>query len=277
MTPARFFRTPKGILILVLGALTALASTAVGGIAIVPFLAVGTGAAMAVDLVLLRARKGKWIFPSGALLTGLIVVLILNPTEPLHVAAVTAAVAVLSKYPLRSGTANVFNPAALGLVATFYLFEPEQNWWGALPEMHPAAVLALLATGVFVTDRVQRVPAMVSFLFFHFLLFTARAFLGDPGMVAEIFRPPDLQVALFLAFFMVTDPPTSPPASRDQVIFGALVAGAGYAAFELVGAAYFLLAGLLVANAWEAWRRARERARRAGERVRRGQAVLATG
>jgi Na+-translocating ferredoxin:NAD+ oxidoreductase RnfD subunit len=55
---------------------------------------------------------------------------------------------------------------------------------------------------------------------------------------------------------MVTDPPTSPPGSRDQVIFGAIVGAASYAVFEAVGAAYFLLAGLLVANAWEARRRA---------------------
>jgi hypothetical protein len=61
----------------------------------------------------------------------------------------------------------------------------------------------------------------------------------------------------------VTDPPTSPPKPRDQLVFGAIVAVAAYAAFELIGAAYFLLAGLLVANVWEAWRRARARAERA--------------
>jgi hypothetical protein len=45
-------------------------------------------------------------------------------------------------------------------------------------------------------------------------------------------------------------------------VFGVIVAAASYAVFELVGAAYFLLAGLLVANAWEGWRRARARAAR---------------
>jgi hypothetical protein len=32
-----------------------------------------------------------------------------------------------------------------------------------------------------------------------------------------------------------------------------------YAAFELVGAAYYLLAGVLAGNVWEAWRRTRLR------------------
>jgi hypothetical protein len=56
---------------------------------------------------------------------------------------------------------------------------------------------------------------------------------------------------------MVTDPPTSPPKPRDQFANGAITAIASYAVFELIGAAYFLLAGLLVANAWEALRRSR--------------------
>lgn len=275
MTVGRFFRTPKGVLILLLVPLTVLASTTAGGIGVLPFLAAGAGAAMVVDLAVLRARKGRWIFPSGALLTGWIVVLVLNPSEPLYVAAVAAAVAVVSKYLLRSGTANVFNPAALGLVATFHLFDPRQNWWGALPEIHPAALVLLLAAGLFVTDRVQRLPAMTSFLFVYFLLFSTTAFLGDPGAVAPIFRPPDLNAALFFAFFMVTDPPTSPAGTADQLTFGALTAGVAYLIFELGGPVYFLLAGLLVANAWQAWRRVRDRTRRAAERAGRRPAASA--
>jgi hypothetical protein len=63
--------------------------------------------------------------------------------------------------------------------------------------------------------------------------------------------------ALYFAFFMITDPPTSPPKPRDQLVNGALVALVSYLVFELVGAVYFLLAGLLVANVFEAWRRHR--------------------
>jgi len=73
-----------------------------------------------------------------------------------------------------------------------------------------------------------------------------------------------VHAALYFAFFMVTDPPTSPPKHRDQVIFGAITATAAFAAFDLIGAAYFLLAGLLVANVWEGWRRRREHRSRIG-------------
>jgi hypothetical protein len=46
---------------------------------------------------------------------------------------------------------------------------------------------------------------------------------------------------------------------RDQVFCGVLVAVASYVVFELSGAAHYLLAGVLVGNVWEAWRRASAR------------------
>jgi Na+-translocating ferredoxin:NAD+ oxidoreductase RnfD subunit len=176
---------------------------------------------------------------------------------------VTSVVGVASKYVARVGNANVFNPAALALVATFYVFDTGQSWWGALPELPAVALVVLFATGIFITRRVNKTAGVLAFLGCYYALFTATAFVGDPGRVAELYRAPDLHSALFFAFFMVTDPPTSPPKQRDQVTFGAIVAVASYVTFELLGAAYFLLAGLLVANVWEAWRKVRRsRARR---------------
>lgn len=64
---------------------------------------------------------------------------------------------------------------------------------------------------------------------------------------------------LFFAFFILTDPPTSPVKYPQQIVCGVLVAGVSYAVFEFVGAAYYLLAGVLVGNVWEAWRRVRSR------------------
>lgn len=256
----RFFRTPKGMLIPILALLAAVASAGSRPALVVPVLAAAVGAAALVDLPIVRWREGRWVIPDGAILTGLIVGMILSPMEPWYVAAITAAVGVASKYLLRGRNANIFNPAALALVATFYVFDTGQSWWGALPELSPWALIVLFATGMFITDRVNKVPLVLSFLGAYYLLFTASAFLGDPAKVAELYRAPDLHAALFFAFFMVTDPPTSPPKQRDQLVYGMIVAVVSYLVFELVGAAYFLLAGLLAANAWEAWRRRRAKA-----------------
>jgi Na+-translocating ferredoxin:NAD+ oxidoreductase RnfD subunit len=253
----RYARTPKGLVLLVLTILVTIASLGEGVRLVAPGLSSAAGAAMLVDAPILRFREDEWLFPDGALITGLIVAMILSPHEPWYVAAVTSVLAVLSKYLFRGRSSNIFNPAALALVATYYMFETGQSWWGALPELPPAALGALLVTGVFITSRVNKVPAVLAFLGSYFALATIAAFIGDPGHVAELYREPDLHAALFLAFFMVTDPPTSPPKRADQFVYGAIVGVAGYAVFALIGAVYFLLAGVLVANGWEALRRLR--------------------
>lgn len=61
---------------------------------------------------------------------------------------------------------------------------------------------------------------------------------------------------LYFAFFILTDPPPSPPRYRDQVVFGPLVAVVTFGVFKLTGLVYFPLAGVLVGNVWEARRRA---------------------
>ena len=259
----KFFNTPKGLLVLALALLIPLAAAHTGFAVVAPGVAAAVVAAMLIDAPIMRYRDNAWSFPSGALLTGLLVAMVLSPYGSWKVAAMTAAIGVLSKYVARGRSANVFNPAALALVVSYFTFDTGQSWWGALPELPILAIAALFVTGVFMTVRVNKMPAVLAFLGVHFLLFTLAAFVGDPARVAELYREPDLHAALFFAFFMVTDPPTSPPKARDQLVFGVITAVVSFLVFEIVGAVYFLLAGLLVANVWEAWRRHRVRTRRA--------------
>ncbi len=119
-----------------------------------------------------ESAGGAWEFPSGALLTAAIVAMVLSPLEPWHVTTLTAVIGVVSKYVFRVRTANVFNPAALGLLVTFYVFDTGQSWWGALGDVTPWAILLLVATGAFITDRVNKFPMVLAFLGVYYLLFT---------------------------------------------------------------------------------------------------------
>ena len=197
MAVKRFFKTPKGLLTVVLLILVFMAAVGEGLKLVTPVLAGAVAVAAAIDLVILRWKHESWEFPSGAILTGLIVAMVQSPQEPWYVAACAAAIAVVSKYLFRTRSANVLNPAALGLVATFCIFHTGQSWWGAVPEEGPVALVVLFATGVFITDRVNKLPLVLVFLGSYYLLFTASAFLGNPGHVVEIFRTPDLQEVLF--------------------------------------------------------------------------------
>jgi Na+-translocating ferredoxin:NAD+ oxidoreductase RnfD subunit len=262
----RFFRTPKGLLTLVFVVLLAIAAPAEGLRLVAPGLAIGVAVAAFVDVIIMRLRGLAWEFPSGAVLTGLIIVMVLSSRERWYVVASTAALAIVSKHFVRTKSANVFNPAALAIVGTFYIFDTGQSWWGALPELPAGVLVVLLVAGAFIADRVNKLPLVVAFLGSYYLLFTVAAFVGDPRHVVEIFRAPDLHAVLFFAFFILTDPPTSPVKYADQIVVAVLVAAVSFAVFEWVGAAYYLLAGVLVGNVWEARRRVRVQARRQAAR-----------
>ena len=255
----KFFQTPKGLLLLILAILVAMAAPREGIGVLAPGLLGAVICAGLADALILRAKRKTWSFPSGAVLTALIVAMVLRAQEPWYVTTVTSLVAILSKYIFRSRAANVFNPAALAIVATFYVFRTGQSWWGALPEVAPVAQLVLVAAGVFIADRVNKMPLVLAFLGSYYVLFTATAYVSDPQRVSEVFRTPDLQAVLYFAFIILTDPPTSPVRYPDQLVCGVMVALVSYAVFEWVGAVYYLLAGVLVGNLWEAWRRANRR------------------
>ena len=82
----------------------------------------------------------------------------------------------------RSRSANVFNPAALAIIASFYVFHTGQSWWGALTEVGPIGPIVLIAAGVFIADRVNKMPLVLAFLGTYFLLFTVTAFVGDRAL-----------------------------------------------------------------------------------------------
>ena len=255
----KFFKTPKGLLILVLTGLIAMAAPGQGWRTVLPGLAAAVAVSGLIDLLILRLRKNVWEFPSGAVLTAMITAMVLRAQEPWYVVTVTSAFAVLSKYVFRTRHANVFNPAALAVVASYYVFHTGQSWWGALTELPLWMQAALILAGIFITDRVNKMPLVLTFLGVYFVLFTSATYLSDPRWVSEIYRSPDAQAALYFAFIILTDPPTSPAKYPDQLIFGGLAAIVSFAVFEWAGVVYFLLAGVLAGNVWEAWRRVNRR------------------
>ncbi len=251
----RFFRTPKGIVLLLFTAIAAAAFTQVSpGLALRPLLTAAIAAAL-VDVAIAKLGRDEWIFPSGGILSGMIVGFILSPEEPWIVPIATAILAITTKHLFRTRLANVFNPAALALVIAAVLFKSGESWWGALPDLGWAGVAIIATGGYFIADRINKVPLILVFLGAYLTLFTGASFLGNAGQVSEIFRTPDLQMALFFAFFMLDDPPTCPVKYRDQAIFALLVATSCFLFFEWFGWLYFLPAGLLVGNLYEAARK----------------------
>ena len=244
----RPLRIAKGQMLVILVLLLAIAVPVSGGTSLLPNLAAAIIPACLIDGVWMSASARRFRFPTSALLTTLFVFSILSVEESWLVVAWTSSFAILSKQILRSQREHIFNPAALALVWAPIAFGSGESWWGALGDVPWVWIVVLVTAGAFLTERLNKFPLVLTFLATYFGLFTiASAY--NPHGVAEMFRDPFLQAALFLAFFMLTDPPTSPNRYVDQFWFGLLAAlTAGVAQLLGVGQVYLLI-GVLVPNA----------------------------
>jgi enediyne biosynthesis protein E5 len=258
----RFFQTPKGYLVIILALIATIAAPSQGLGFAIPTLVGASVTALVVDMAIVWYLRREIAFQSGGLLTGMIVALVLSAQESWYVPVGTSVIAIVSKHLFRTRTANIFNPAAFAIVCAYFVFASGDSWWGAFPDLSPLALVVVIASGVFIANHINKLPLILTFIASYLILFTASTFVFDSSQIAEIFRSPDINMTLFFAFFMLDDPPTSPVKYPDQIRFGLIVAVVSFVVFVAVGAVWFLLAGLLVGNAWEAWRRVAARAAR---------------
>jgi Na+-translocating ferredoxin:NAD+ oxidoreductase RnfD subunit len=264
----RFARSPKGQLLRYLSVLLVIALPGEPAARVALTTVAAATSAITLDVALERLRNRRWIVPDGAAITGLLCALVLSPHAAWYVSPVAAAIAIASKHLVRlrwgQRSIHMLNPAATGLLATLMLFPAGQSWWGALTNRPTVWVLALITIGLLVDRYVAKLAQALAFLATYFGLFTAIAFTTMGGGVlsiserlAEVYRPPFVNAALFFAFFMLTDPPTSPNREDEQLRFGAIAGVIAAVAYLTIHTLAFLLAGLLVANLALAWQRRR--------------------
>ena len=202
-------------------------------------------------IFMLQSRKN--LFSDGGIITGLIVALVLGSSSPWYIIAGTTVIAIVSKHLFKIKQKPIFNPAALGLLFAVFLFPSGQSWWGAFTELPVWSVSLLLVGGFLVTQRVNKFPQVLAFLGGYFVLLLIMSYY-DVGLAGDALRTPFINSALFLAFFMVTDPPTSPGKYKDQIWFGVITAVVSMIIYLIFGGLSYLLVGLLAANAWNALR-----------------------
>ena len=169
--------------------------------------------------------------PKSALISSLSLCLLLR-TNFLAVALVAASITIASKFLIRWNGKHVFNPTNFGLVAAILLtgevwVSPGQ--WGS--GLYFGFLMASL--GGLVVNRSSRSDVTYAFLGFYLAVLFGRSFwLGEP-MTIPWHR---LQNGAFLlfAFFMISDPKTTPDSRAGRILFALLVAvGAGFVHFVL--------------------------------------------
>lgn len=247
MTLQKWMKSPKGYVAMAMTAYLVIASMAVFDIKGIIHGLVAVGVAMIVDVLFGLVNRKKRMLPDGAIITGLIVALILSTSASWVVVAATVILAIVSKYVLVSRKKPIFNPAAMGLLLSVLIFGTGESWWGAFGDL-PVWMLAFLFIGGYaITGRVNKFPQIFSFLGTYFVLLSLMG-LFHTGDAGNALRAPFINAVLFCGFFMVTDLPTSPAKTKDQLVFGVLASVVGALVYGLFGGLMYLFIGLLCAN-----------------------------
>ena len=176
-----------------------------------------------------QAGKFEW---KSALISGLSLCLLLR-TSSLWLAAAGAGAAIGSKFVLRWRGKHLFNPTNFALV--LLLLCADGCAWVSPGQWGSVAFFAFLfvCLGGLVVSRAGRADVALSFLAFYLgWLFARSASLGEP-MAIPLHRMQSGTLLLF-AFFMISDPRTTPDSRAGRIVFALLVAtGAWYVQFRL--------------------------------------------
>jgi Na+-translocating ferredoxin:NAD+ oxidoreductase RnfD subunit len=263
-------------LVVSLGALTATAVHVHGVGNVLPQTLIAATAACVLDVALRPASTGIKTFPTSALISGLIVALLLPEGQPWYPPLAAAAIAMGSKHLLRWRGRNVFNPAAAGVAVSVLLFSgPLQYghaaYLEAAPRIHYArahlrmegwsfvldgghgwtgstSAMAVVLLGAALIRRMRRTELVAAYLATYVALVAGFALATGQDLVIRLVLEVFAAGVPFFAFFMLTDPATSPGTARGRIVYAALTALVSFAFRLLVSPVLFLLAALLAAN-----------------------------
>lgn len=138
-----------------------------------------------------------------------------------------AVLAIGSKFLIRSDDKHIFNPANFGIVILLLLF-PNMVWvspgqWGSALWLG----FALAVFAALVLTKARRADMALMFMAFWMAFVFGRAFwLGDPLSIPML----SIQsgALLIFAFFMISDPKSTPDHIGGRALFAFAVAFAGY-------------------------------------------------
>lgn len=184
----------------------------------VPTVALSVGCCVFFDLLWSSFKRRTIFLPLGALVTGLIVGLVIDPQTGWLQIVTVSAISMTVKTFVRISGRQVFNPAAAGLYVSGVLWRGGFGWWGAsfqratiLEPWNIVAFLVLLLPALVSFYRLRRVGSGASFLLANSLL---------TGVQQTILNP----AVLFFAIVMLPEPMTSPVRLKSQVLYGTTVA-----------------------------------------------------
>jgi enediyne biosynthesis protein E5 len=187
--------------------------------------ALAISTALLTQVVCSRVFGLKTIDLRSPLITGLSLSLLLRANAP-WLPAVAGLIAIASKFLLRVDGRHIFNPAGFAIVVLLLVsngvwISPGQ--WGT--SIYLASLLVFFA--ILVLQAAQRSDVALFFLGSHAALLLTRAYwLGDP--LAIPLHQMQSGSLLIFAFFMISDPKTTPDSRLARFVFAFAVALLGH-------------------------------------------------
>lgn len=212
------------------GQIAALASLLTFGVA-TGRLSIGMGGMVATFLGawithLLTERGNRRLDPLSPTITAFSLCLLLRTSAP-WMSPLAAALAIGSKRLLNIDGRHIWNPANFGLIAATILSD---SVWISPGQWGTSAPFVITAAGVgaMIVTLAGRGDTVAAFLGSYALLMLGRGYwLGDP-MAVSLHRLSSGALYVF-AFFMISDPRTTPRRRDMRVVFAAVVAAVGFA------------------------------------------------
>ena len=159
----------------------------------------------------------------SALITALILALIMppaGPTDLMGIAALVLAalVAIGSKFFLTIGNKHLFNPVAIGAVATGVAIGHPAVWWVSTS---PLMLAVVILGGLLVTQKIRRWDMIAVYLASNLVvtvLATPSAMMATALQQSLIYSP-----LFFAGFAMLTEPMTAAHGRYSRLVYGAIV------------------------------------------------------
>lgn len=225
-------KDPRWAVAFLLGAYLVLGITVLGFSRTPLQLAAALLSGMAIDFLLCGLIHGRSAFPLSALITCLSLSIIMNFSAGLHFLILPVFAGIASKYIFTFQGKHFYNPSLFGIVFALVFGDgwisiaPAYQWTGSAETAWLMSITIVTAgVMIFAYPGSRRVLAL-SFLGFFALQLLIRSYIIRFHLPPEaLFIGTITSPSFFLfVFFMITDPATSPPGKRMQVITGLALA-----------------------------------------------------
>lgn len=155
-------------------------------------------------------------------ITALILFLILIPVDSFSSAVIfviAGTIAMASKYLLAVNKRHIFNPAAFALFVIGVVGSGQAVWWVSGKFMFPLVLIA----GLLIVRKVRRFHLFISFLIISVVTTLGFGILNKVNPISILPLIITSYPILFLGSVMLTEPLTTPPSRKLQMIYGAIV------------------------------------------------------